>query len=172
MNQNIRIDEEQKICLSCGICCDGTLFGKAVLQPGEKGSLPKKMEEAYFKADDGEFFKLPCSYFSGKCTIYHKKKAHVCSSFKCKLLLQYSKGEVRKEDALKIIKQVKIYRKEIEELAFKNHNIPLGTPFIILQVKLKEIKLNLKPGSNQKYIENLIAKCIILEILLKRYFLS
>ena len=170
MNKNYIITGEQEICISCGICCDGTLFGKAVLQQGEKGSLPEKIEENYFKTDKHEFFKLPCQYFDGKCTIYNKKKAVVCSAYKCKLLLRFSNGKIQKEEALKIIQNVKSYKKEIEELAFINFNLPKGTPFITLQVQLNELKDSQKSSTSVKQLENIIAKCIILEILLTKYF--
>ena len=32
--------EEQRICVGCGCCCDGTLFVNAGLNPGERGGLP------------------------------------------------------------------------------------------------------------------------------------
>jgi hypothetical protein len=172
MNKEIQIIEEQEICISCGICCDGTLYGKANLYPGEKGNLPEKIEERYFTIDKAEYFKLPCSYFSGKCTIYNLKKALVCSGFKCKLLVNFTKEKIPKVDALKIIANVKKYRREVEDLAFAKYNIPKGTPFKILQGKVFDIKHSENTGFIKDEIENLIGKCLILEVLLTKYFLS
>jgi hypothetical protein len=167
-----QIIEEQEICLSCGICCDGTLYEKANLYSGEKGNLPEKIEERYFTIDKAEYFRLPCSYFSGKCTIYNLKKAMVCSGFKCKLLVNFTKEKISKVDAIKIIENVKKYREEVEDLAFAKYYIPKGTPFKILQVKVSEIKHSENSGLNKDEIENLIGKCLILEVLLTKYFLS
>ena len=37
---------EQEICVTCGFCCDGTLFKYAVLQSGERGNLPAKQRSS------------------------------------------------------------------------------------------------------------------------------
>jgi hypothetical protein len=55
---------EQVICTKCGFCCDGTLFLHAGLVPGERGSLPEKIEKNSFSYDGKDFFKLPCLYFN------------------------------------------------------------------------------------------------------------
>lgn len=172
MEKKNQITGEQEVCISCGICCDGTLYSKANLYPGEKGTLPEKMEQSYFRTEKGEFFKLPCSYFSGKCTIYHMKKAKVCSGFKCKLLMKFSKEKVSKDDALKIIQNVKLYRKEIQSIAYSEFNIPKNTPFKNLQEKIAKIKESMPDNNKNPQLEMLIAKCLILEVLLTRHFLS
>ncbi|MBE0674536.1 MAG: hypothetical protein IH591_07745, partial [Bacteroidales bacterium] len=79
--------EEQAICVVCGFCCDGTLFVNAGLNQGERGSgLPEKIEQASFSEGGRDYFRLPCNYFSGKCSIYDRNRADVCSSFRCQLL--------------------------------------------------------------------------------------
>lgn len=77
---------EQEICVGCGLCCDGTLFNHAPLQPGERGHLPTKIGEGYQKEGDRKIFRLPCAYFSGKCTIYDQPRAHVCVAFRCQVV--------------------------------------------------------------------------------------
>ena len=67
--------QEQDICVTCGFCCDGTLFAHALLNPGEKGSLPERIEESVFSLDDRDYFHLPCRYFAGRCTIYDRQRA-------------------------------------------------------------------------------------------------
>ena len=104
---------EQEICISCGICCDGTLFNRASLEPGEKGQLPEKIEQNYFQVNGVDKFKLPCLYFDGKCTIYDQKKAIICSAFRCQLLNNFSVGKISINDTMNVISKAKTMRKEL-----------------------------------------------------------
>ena len=55
--------EEQKICVGCGFCCDGTLFVHAVLNPGERGSLPEKIEENAYSEGEKDLFSSALQVF-------------------------------------------------------------------------------------------------------------
>ncbi len=107
--------EEQSICVVCGFCCDGTLFLHAHLNPGERGSLPEKIEQASFSEDGKDYFRLPCLYFSEKCTIYDRKRADVCGSYRCQLLKDFAEGKVSLPDALEIVRQARTMRDETME---------------------------------------------------------
>lgn len=163
---------EQSICITCGFCCDGTLFDRATLQPGEKGTLPQKMEEAYFKDGEKEFFRLPCSYFDGKCTIYDQKKAHICSAFRCELLKDFSGEKISQEAALKLIENAVRQRAEIRELANKIIDTPPDISFRHLLQRVRHVvdakKENGEPKNME--LEILFAKCTIFEALLIRHF--
>lgn len=165
--------KEQDICVTCGLCCDGTLFHHAVLNKGEKGNLPQKMENAYFKNKNGEFFKLPCSYFNGKCSIYDQKKAHVCSSFRCKLLKDFSKDKVKQEDALSIVQNAKKLREEIIALAESIFGTEDKLYFrnVLLKIANSEKNQDSKIFESQKF-KVLKMKSIILEALLIKHFKS
>jgi len=162
--------EEQEICVGCGFCCDGTLFDKAVLQPGEmeNGELPPRIAENYFKTDKGEWFSLPCHYFNGKCSIYKEKKAHVCSAYRCKLLHKFSWGKISKQQALQIITDSKKQRQEILEMAKEIWNEDLT--FSQLLNKLKAESLQDSTDTNNKNVQILISKVIIFNVLLTRFF--
>jgi hypothetical protein len=164
---------EQKICVACGMCCDGTLFERATLQPGEKGHLPPWMEENYRIVDGKECFPQPCHYFNGKCTIYNQKKAHVCSAYRCLLLKDFSKGKVTQEQSLQIVSNALRLREEI--LADYRNLFPGNEilPFRFLLKKLWEIKNNQDEGTPLNIeMERLMGKCNIFEALLIRYFKS
>jgi hypothetical protein len=172
VQKDVKISEtEQRICVVCGFCCDGTLFDKGTLLAGEKGTLPEKMEENYFKTADGEFFNMPCPYFNGKCSIYYQKKANICSSFRCRLLNDVAGQKVTTDDALKIISNVK---KSREEIAFGAQSV-LNTDETLSFMKLLEVLNVLSDQINEKDdnsmpVRILTAKCNILEALLARYF--
>lgn len=110
---------EQKVCLSCGLCCDGTLFTNARLRPGERGEiggLPELIKASSFRAGDEELFRLPCGYFSGRCTIYDRKKAWVCSAFRCRVLKDFAGGVISLEEALETVRDAVRMRDELAEM--------------------------------------------------------
>ncbi|MDI9532053.1 MAG: hypothetical protein QM238_00165 [Bacteroidota bacterium] len=104
---------EQQICVTCGLCCDGTLFMHATLQPGERGHLPDKIEEAGCTGEEGDYFLLPCGYFSGSCTIYELPRADVCSTYRCSLLKLFAGGGISQEDALRTVREAVAMRDEV-----------------------------------------------------------
>ncbi len=104
---------EQEVCVACGFCCDGTLFLHACLQPGERGHLPPKIEENSYAENGEEFFRLPCLYFRGKCTIYDQPRADVCGSFRCELLHAMEKGTISKTEALGMVARAHTMRQEL-----------------------------------------------------------
>lgn len=167
------LPKEQQICVTCGLCCDGTLFWHASLLPGEKGNLPEKIERAYRKTENEESFRLPCGYFSGKCTIYDRKRANVCASYRCQLLKDFADRKISLEDTLEIIRKAMIMRVDLME--------QFGT-LTGKEQKLSFRELLLELGKVQKSLSGidmvsfrydvLMARCNIFEALLIKYFRS
>jgi hypothetical protein len=165
--------EEQNICVTCGFCCDGTLFFHAMLQPGERGSLPEKIEQNYRMEKGKEFFLLPCLYFNEKCTIYDLKRAEVCSGFRCQMLKDFAEGKITLDDALETVREAIKIRVDLvsryRELSGKNRK----TSFKQLLVQLgKMMKSSPKKKSLSKDYEVLLAQCNIFEALLIKHFRS
>lgn len=103
--------DEQELCISCGFCCDKTLFEVASIPKGEEIADHFEKQEIELKGD--RYFKLPCPHFDEKCTIYDKQKPKICSAFKCRLLKSMINEKIEKQDALKVISEVKKARQEI-----------------------------------------------------------
>lgn len=165
--------EEQEICVTCGLCCDGTLFKKAVLKPREKGTLPQKMEDNYLKTDKDEFFSLPCSYFKGKCSIYDQKKAHVCSAFRCQLLKDFSDHKITQSEALKLVENALSLREEVKVLSGKIFSDGYSLHFQKILSKIEDIEnLGKTEILESKDYKHLKIKTIILQALLTRHFKS
>lgn len=164
---------EQKICVTCGMCCDGTLFLHASLNPGEKGSLPEKIENNSFSEGDNDYFRLPCNYFKGKCTIYNTKRADVCGSYRCQLLKDFADKKNSINEALSIIRHATVLREEI------------FTEFCYLSDKKEVIYLKQLFGELNRIIDSedistdqkskyelLLGKCNVLEALLIKHLRS
>jgi Fe-S-cluster containining protein len=79
------------LCQSCGLCCDGSLFGRVDLERDEVGPMRKKRLRV---ASDGRTFEQPCPALapceSGvdghlrACSIYDERPAS-CRTFVCRL---------------------------------------------------------------------------------------
>ena len=96
--------DAQSLCMACGLCCDGTLFNQAKLEPDddltELSALGARIH------GDRKFFDLPCQAHKGICTIYNHRP-RICGDFGCRLLISHSFGEISYEDATKIIDDIK-----------------------------------------------------------------
>jgi hypothetical protein len=107
--------DEQLICVTCGFCCDGTLFLHACLETGElrEGVLPVWIQENSFSEAGKDYFKLPCRYFLEKCTIYDSERAYVCGSYRCQLLKDFAEGKITMSDAVETVREAMQIRKEL-----------------------------------------------------------
>lgn len=163
--------DEQEVCVACGFCCDGTLFLHACLQPGERGHLPEKIEVNSYAENGEEFFRLPCLYFHGKCTIYGQPRADVCGSFRCELLHALEKGQVSKTEALGLVARAHAVRQELLH-EFCRLTRFTGTP------NLRQVLTDLGkwrhslPENDPRSMETdlLMARINILEALLIKHF--
>ena len=165
--------EEQSICVSCGFCCDGTLFMRAHLNSGERGNLPEKIEENSFSEDGKDYFKLPCQYFSAKCTIYDKRRADVCGSYRCQLLKDFAGQKIALNDALETVMDAMSMRRDIfeEYRRISGNNAGINFRQLLLNLgKIQEAASEEKPLSME--YEMLLARCNIFEALLIKHFRS
>jgi len=100
------------ICLSCGLCCDGTLIGFVKLDSEE---LPGMREVMDIEDENGNgFFLQPCNSYCDGCTIYSKRPKQ-CASFKCELLKSFEQKELNFDSAIEIINVVKQKKIAIEK---------------------------------------------------------
>ena len=164
---------EQKICVNCGFCCDGTLFLTAGLKPGERGHLPEKIEKASYRDVDNEYFRLPCGYFSGRCSIYDRQKAYVCSAYRCQLLKDFSDGKVTMDEALETVREAVNMREEI----FEHYRVFSGKRRRIYFRKLLREMGQIQDVASSGKTEGmeydlLLARCNIFEALLIKHFRS
>jgi|WetSurMetagenome_2_1015567.scaffolds.fasta_scaffold177462_2 hypothetical protein len=159
--------KEQEVCINCGFCCDGTLFFHAHLNPGERGHLPEKIESDSFSEGDKDYFRLPCNYFSGKCTIYDQKRADICSSYRCQLLNDFAERKITLSEALEVIREAMKMRTEI----FEQYKLITGDRTDIhFRKLLQELGKIQKRATTEESLgidyEMLLAKCNIFETLL------
>lgn len=111
--KNTTSQVEQEICVSCGFCCDNTIFDIVVIEDDE--FKDEQFTDADFKLEGKRYFPLPCPYFDSKCTIYDQRKPKRCSEFKCQVLKSMNNNEISIHDAKKLIADIRIERDKILE---------------------------------------------------------
>lgn len=164
---------EQEVCVTCGFCCDGTIFGHAHLNPGEKDSIPALMAANATAVEGEEYFLLPCPYFRGKCTIYDIKRAEVCGRYRCQLLKDLEAGKISREDALKVVADARVMR----DLIFADFRQLTGSEAGSFRKLITDLGRFLKPdfpmdAGMAAEADLLQARCNIFEALLIRHFRS
>lgn len=106
------MSESSNICLSCGLCCKGTVIGFVQL---DREELPLLKEIMDVEDEQGNgFFLQPCSKYCDGCTIYSKRPKQ-CASFECGLLKAVDQNELAFDSAIEVIKEVEQRKIAIEE---------------------------------------------------------
>ena len=73
------------LCLSCGLCCDGTLFARARLVWSEAERLPLLGLPVLVQDDGSLFLTQPCQALDGaRCRIY-ADRPRTCREYACDL---------------------------------------------------------------------------------------
>ena len=93
-----------RLCLDCGLCCDGTLFDQVELQPGD---LPKALSARGLKIKKGKWFNQPCAGLCGTlCQLYQHRPTR-CRQFQCGQYRGVAAGEISFETAADRIRAVR-----------------------------------------------------------------
>ena len=109
---------QQALCLSCGFCCDGTLFGQVPLK-ADDFLVPLQAGGIQIQTKGTEsFFKQPCTaYQQGCCQVYTGRPAS-CQKYRCQLLRKYERGAVSWAEAQQRIGRVQTLKESLRtELA-------------------------------------------------------
>ncbi len=107
------MSDPTNICLSCGLCCDGTLIGFVQLE-SEELSPVRKLMEIEETGENGMFF-LPCNELGcNGCNIY-SQRPKACRNFECGVLKSVEKKELTFDKATEVIEVVKLKKIAIEK---------------------------------------------------------
>ncbi|HEX7663472.1 MAG TPA: YkgJ family cysteine cluster protein [Polyangiaceae bacterium] len=99
------------LCRSCGLCCDGSLFGRARLAPDEVASA--KRHGLRVVANEGSF-EQPCSALEKRtCTIYDERP-QACRVFVCKLYDRQANEGGPLEEKLAIVARARTLLAELD----------------------------------------------------------
>jgi len=146
------MEDSLNICLSCGICSDGTLIGHVQLGSEE---LPRVKKIMNVESDYGNgFFLHPCSKYCNGCTIYSQRPKH-CASFECGILKSVEQKELNFNSAVEIIEATKLKRDAIEK-GISSLNIDLKSQsfyFKVTELKKALQHIKMKTLFTKKHLE-------------------
>lgn len=129
-------NEVSDLCVSCGMCCDGTLFEKGAIRNEKDRETADDLGMGTFEFHGKLFFKMPCCHFSTCCTIYERLRPDICSEFFCVPLKKYKKGEQTFEDAKQQVQSLLEYRDKLLKAA-SQFSETRNLNFIELKAKLE-----------------------------------
>ncbi len=122
------------MCLECGICCDGTLFGAIVVHIPEREFVESLGLTVRADPDGGVVAPLPCTAFvDGCCALYEIGRPMTCGSYRCAVVTEYTAGRVDRDDSLAVIERVRSLARELEVemgLAFGTYTMGAVAEFL------------------------------------------
>lgn len=92
------VTEDTAPCVGCGLCCDGTLYDRAKVAPGEEATL-EALGLQLEAIGERTYFRQPCRFQSCGCCTNYADRWTVCRSFRCALLRRYQAGEIGLDEA-------------------------------------------------------------------------
>ena len=105
--------EAARLCLDCGLCCNGVLFDQVDLQSGDNR---KALKARGLKIKRGQWFNQPCTALCGTlCQLYRERPVR-CRLFECRQYRLVAAGETSYEAAAARIAQVQDRVAEVEAM--------------------------------------------------------
>ena len=91
------------LCLSCGLCCDGTMFRVVRLAEGEAEHLSGRVAFT----EDGQHITQPCQALRGdRCCAVYEHRPRICRAFRCLALAGLDSGRMTATEAQELVDEV------------------------------------------------------------------
>lgn len=156
---------DQPLCVGCGMCCDGTLYGRARVSPGEEPRIASAGLEL-LEGEEKTYFRLPCHHFGcGQCTIY-EDRFDVCRTFTCALYRRQEGNEISPEKARSVVNEALELRDKVIS-AYPDAKIHRDRQE--LRSKLAE-RLSGETGKERQSTARSLLDIIALDTFLERWF--
>ncbi len=135
----------EKLCLACGLCCDGTLFDGVQLEAGDDAkklrALGLPVAHSRAKAPAARF-PQPCAALCADCScrIYADRPAQ-CRVFECGVFKEAKAGRITLAAALRLVTQARRradrVRRLLRKLGDTDESRSLGERFFRMQCRLE-----------------------------------
>lgn len=114
------MDLGEKLCLACGLCCDGTLFGHVRLGPGDNAPQLKSLGlPVHTSRSLTPVLRLrqPCTALCADrtCRIYAHRPTQ-CRAYECGVFQQLRAGQMDFPAALRRVKQARLRANRARQL--------------------------------------------------------
>jgi len=119
--------QAQNLCMTCGLCCDGTLFKTAPVDPDERLIELQASGVQIHIENERRRLLLPCAaYENNICKAYYNEKAKICTEYQCKLLKQCFIGKITWDEATEVVHSIQLHKKKLEANLRKVYRISSG----------------------------------------------
>jgi hypothetical protein len=116
---------ESRLCLACGLCCDGTLYEDAKIREDEVRDVESIGLTTSRNAQGHPTFVFACRYLDGACCArYEQWRPSVCSKFFCRVQQRARAGELTEEQAMEKIAAARQLVTEVKA------TLPAGMPIV------------------------------------------
>ena len=158
----------QSLCLTCGLCCDGTLFSYVPLLPDDATTPLKAVGINIVSDTDVDIFNQPCAAHKNcTCTVY-ANRPQKCRTYRCELQKRFERGDISHEPALGIIYKVVSLKNEVKALALAaSTNMQSAEEVIFL---MKRWLADPSIGATKQSYAHVFLKFVTLQIYLDRFF--
>ncbi len=153
------------LCVPCGLCCDGSLFERATLQPGEQAFATSLGLTVLNAASEHPAFRLGCHLFQGNCSIYDQPRPNVCGAFKCSLLIKYEGGQVGLTESLEKVSRARAMQLEL------GHLLPNPIQGVTSLAEIKRQMQTLNDANQRRAHLNFLMLAAQYEMFLRSHFL-
>jgi hypothetical protein len=152
-----------RLCLACGMCCDGTVHDFAFLQEEDMAPASACGFKTYRREDGTPAMSLPCHYLDGTaCQRYGEWRPSICGDYLCRLQKRTAAGECDEQEALGIIATAKTSLAQVEEL--------LKPDETLAQARARFISLASTSEALAPEDAKLVVRLFVLERLLDQHF--
>ena len=132
-----------KLCLACGLCCNGALFADVKLQPKDDRRLLRKQGLPLKTFRSGIRFTQPCAALDGcRCRIYDYRPKH-CRDFECAQLRLLKSGRITFSATVRAVRETQSRKEQalrlLRELGDTDEHLPVRTRFQRTADRLHEI---------------------------------
>lgn len=105
-----------RLCMACGMCCDGTMFQTVHMQPGDSAAQLATLGMRIDSRADGFVMAQPCAALVEQCCIIYAQRPVRCRLFHCQQLLRLSRHEVEEASVQALITDTRALAAEARSL--------------------------------------------------------
>jgi uncharacterized protein len=112
-----------RLCLACGLCCNGVLFADVRLAPGEASEALQAAGITLRRRANTCGFSQPCVALqaNGACAVYADRPS-MCRQFECGVLKDVAAGELSEAGALRQIRRAQKLAEKVRTLLVASGN--------------------------------------------------
>ncbi|MCB1211333.1 MAG: YkgJ family cysteine cluster protein [Verrucomicrobiales bacterium] len=119
-----------RLCLACGMCCNGVLFQIVRLQPGDSVALLEARGLKLRRKKRAPYFDQPCAMLEGcRCTLYSDRPSR-CRAFECQQIQRLGLGETSEVEAMAAIVAVRQLVERVRAKLGAVGDVSVGDPLL------------------------------------------